>query len=200
VDPDAGRKEGRPLYEIETERLLLRPWREGDWIELHHTYGDDEVMAWIGSSSLSLETTAFAVGRMSMHWSLLGYGMFAAQERSSGELVGRVGLMRHPEWPLEGPKVEVGWTLRRSAWGHGYATEGAKASLAFGFGELRLPTIFSMTRPDNVRSRAVMERCGLTPRGEIDYHGWRQVHYAIDRRDWPPAGVDLPPIEIRRVA
>ena len=187
------------LYEIETERLLLRQWRDGDWQALHRTYGDQEVMGWIGATAVDVAGTAAAVGRMSMHWRLLGYGMFALEERSSGELLGRVGLMLHPDWPLDGPKIEVGWTLQRSAWGRGYATEGARASLAFGFGELGLPVIFSMTRPDNTRSRAVMERCGLTQRGEIEYHGWLQVHYAIDRSGWPPSGAPLPWMEIRRV-
>jgi RimJ/RimL family protein N-acetyltransferase len=187
-----------PLYEIETERLLLRPWRDGDWHGLHRTYGDSEVMGWIASPASDLPSTAAAVGRMSMHWRLLGYGMFAVEERT-GELIGRVGLMLHPDWPLPGPKVEVGWTLQRSAWGHGYATEGARASLEFAFTVLDLPQIFSMTRPDNVRSRAVMERCGLTHRGELDFHGWHQVHYAIDRADWPPQEVQRQPMKIREV-
>jgi RimJ/RimL family protein N-acetyltransferase len=156
-------------------------------------------MAWIGASPGDLAATAAAVGRMSMHWRLLGFGMFALEERSTGELVGRVGLMLHPDWPLDGPKVEVGWTLQRAAWGKGYATEGALASLSLAFGELALPQIFSMTRPDNARSRAVMERCGLTQRGVIEFHGWQQVHYAIDRQDWPPPGVTLAKSEIRRV-
>ena len=180
--------------------MLLRQWREGDWRGLHRTYGDPEVMDWIGSASLSVENTAFAVGRMSMQWRLLGYGMFALEERASGELVGRVGLMLHPDWPLAGPKVEVGWTLQRSVWGRGYATEGARASLEFGFRELGLPEIFSMTRPDNARSRAVMERCGLTRRGELEFHGQLQVHYAIARDDWEAVAVQLGHCEIRRVS
>jgi RimJ/RimL family protein N-acetyltransferase len=188
-----------PLYEIETGRLLLRPWRDGDWHGLHRTYGDAEVMGWIGSAASDLASTAAAVGRMSMHWRLLGYGMFAVEERTTGDLIGRVGLMLHPDWPLAGPKVEVGWTLQRSAWGHGYATEGATASLEFGFNVLDLPQIFSMTRPDNVRSRAVMERCGLTHQGELDFHGWRRVHYAIDRADWPPQEAQQQPVKIREV-
>jgi RimJ/RimL family protein N-acetyltransferase len=186
-------------YEIETERLLLRQWRDGDWQGLHRTYGDPEVMSWIGAPAGDLASTAAAVGRMSMHWRLLGYGMFAVEERTSGEIVGRVGLMLHPDWPLDGPKVEVGWTLQRSAWGRGYATEGAKASLEFGFDVLDLPQIFSMTRPDNARSRAVMERCGLTQRGELVFHGWRQVHYAIDRKDWAPHDAHARPMTIREV-
>jgi RimJ/RimL family protein N-acetyltransferase len=187
------------LYEIETERLLMRQWREGDWTALHRTYGDDEVMRWLGSGSVDLETTAFVVGRMAMHWHLLGYGMFAVQEKAGGDLVGRVGLMFHPMWPLAGPKIEVGWTLQRSVWGRGYATEGAKASLTFGFDRLGLPQIFSMTLPSNRRSRAVMERCGLTPRGEIEFAGHRQVHYAIERERWPPPGVAIAQIDIRPV-
>jgi RimJ/RimL family protein N-acetyltransferase len=187
------------LFEIEKERLLMRQWREGDWTALHRTYGDEEVMRWLGSRSVDLQTTAFVVGRMAMHWRLLGYGMFAVQEKAGDELVGRVGLMLHPTWPLE-PKIEVGWTLQRSVWGRGYATEAAKASLTFGFERLGLPQIFSMTLPTNRRSLAVMERCGLTPRGEIDFAGHRQVHYAIDRESWPPPGVALPPINIREVS
>src|SRR5947208_11841080 len=62
------------LYEIETERLVLRQWREGDWVGLHRTYGDPEVMSWIGAAPADLASTAAAVGRMSMHWLLLGYG------------------------------------------------------------------------------------------------------------------------------
>jgi len=92
------------LYEIETERLLLRQWRDGDWQALHRTYGDQEVMGWIGATAVDVAGTAAAVGRMSMHWRLLGYGMFALEERSSGELLGRVGLMLHPDWPLGGPR------------------------------------------------------------------------------------------------
>jgi len=187
------------LYEIETERLVLRQWRDGDWVGLHRTYGDPEVMGWIGAAAGDLPSTAAAVGRMSMHWRLLGYGMFAVEERSTREIVGRVGLMLHPDWPLEGPRVEVGWTLQRSAWGRGYATEGAKASLGFAFDVLHLPQIFSMTRPDNARSRAVMERCGLTQRGELEFHSWKQVHYAIDRKDWPPRDAHLPRMNIRKV-
>jgi RimJ/RimL family protein N-acetyltransferase len=110
------------LCEIETERLVLRQWRDGDWRLLHGTYGDPEVMAWIGTGPADLAATAAAIGRMSMHWRLLGYGMFAVEERASGNIVGRVGLMLHPDWPIDGPKVEVGWTLQRSVWDRGYAT------------------------------------------------------------------------------
>ena len=181
---------------IETDRLALRPFEHGDWAWLHRAYGDPQVMRWLGVPPADLETTAFAVGRMVARWDVLGYGMFALERRDTGEMIGRAGLMLQVDWPVDEHKVEVGWTLQRSAWGHGYATEAALASLAFGFDRVGLERIFSMTEPANVRSRAVMERCGLTPRGEVDFHGHHQVHYAIDRTAWPPADVDLPMIRI----
>ena len=87
----------------------------------------------------------------------------------------------------------------KASWGKGYATEGALASLELAFTELGLPQVFSMTRPDNTRSRGVMERCGLTKRGELEFRGWKQVHYAIDREDWPPQRVSIAKSEIRKV-
>jgi RimJ/RimL family protein N-acetyltransferase len=182
---------------ITTDRLLLREWRRGDWSGLQRTYGDAEVMSWIRAEpSPDLETTAFLVGRMHAHWWQLGYGMFATVLRQTDEMIGRVGLMRHPDWHVDEYKVEVGWTLQRSAWGHGYATEAAKASLAFGFETLGLERIFSMTDPTNGRSRAVMERCGLTYQGEIEFHGNNEVYYAMTRSQWPPAGMEMPAIRI----
>lgn len=75
--------------ELRTERLVLRQWRSGDWTALHRAYGDAEVMRWHGRpDGLSLEETAYAVGRMSAQWDERGYGMWAAEELDSGELVG----------------------------------------------------------------------------------------------------------------
>lgn len=162
------------LYEIETERLLLRQWREGDWVGLRRTYGDAEVMEWIGSMASDLASTAASVGRMSMHWRLLGYGMFAVEDRSSAEIVGRVGLLLHPDLAARGTKGR-----------------GRLDAAALGLG--------TQTRPDNTRSRGVMERCGLTLRGEVDFHGWQQVYYAIDEYEWPPSAVPMPSMKIRQV-
>ena len=81
---------------------------------------------------------------------------------ASGEFVGFTGLaVPSFEAPFT-PAVEVGWRLARPAWGHGYATEAARASLAYGFGELGLEEVVSFTSVGNARSRAVMERLGMT--------------------------------------
>ena len=77
--------------------------------------------------------------------------------RSTGEVIGITGLT-HLE---DGPEIEVGYRFLRRCWGYGYATEAAKASLAFGLGELGLERIVAVTRPDNRASRRVLEKCGL---------------------------------------
>jgi RimJ/RimL family protein N-acetyltransferase len=172
------------MHELETERLSLRTWREGDWEPLHETYGDPEVTRWLGRSPGPKEFTAYAVGRMSMHWEAHGFGMWAVIDRASNEMIGRVGLMFHPKWPVDEHKTEIGWTLRRSAWGRGYATEAGLAARDWAFGNLSIMRLISMTDPENHRSQAVMKRLGLTFRGEADYEGHHNVYYAIDRADW----------------
>src|SRR2546428_7458730 len=99
------------------ERVLLRQWRDGDWQALHRTYGDPEVMGWIGSAAVDVAGTAAAVGRMSMHWRLLGYGMFALEERGRGGPVGPGGVMYHPRSPPDGPKAAGRWAAHAFACG-----------------------------------------------------------------------------------
>ena len=101
------------------------------------------------------------IARIERHFDRCGYGLWALELRASGEFVGFTGLTEVPFQARFTPAVEVGWRLARAAWGQGYATEAARAALAFGFGELELPEIVSYTIPANVRSRAVMERIGM---------------------------------------
>ena len=118
---------------------------------------DPEVVRYIGdgqpvSRPLAWRNLAMMVG----HWSLRGYGMWAAEERSSGELIGRIGFWQPEGWP----GFELGWMLRRSHWSRGYATEGARAALRYGFSELAQPKIISLIHPDNAASIRVARRLG----------------------------------------
>src|SRR5689334_6004080 len=90
------------------------------------------------------------------HWQLRGYGMFAVVDRPRGEFVGRVG----PFYPEGWPDFEIGWTLRSTFWGRGYATEAAKACVDYAFGELGREHLVSLIGPDNVRSIRVAQRLG----------------------------------------
>ena len=100
-----------------------------------------------------------------------GYGLWALELRSSGEFIGFTGLAAPAFEAHFTPSVEVGWRLARSAWGDGYATEVGRAVIAFGFEEVGLDEIVSFTTVANRRSRAVMERLGMShdPADDFDH-------------------------------
>jgi len=174
---------------LETERLLLREWRQGDVEELARIYADERVHRFLGGP-IDREATERQVARFVRDWEQRGYGHWVAEHRESGRMIGRVGLMHHPDWTASEDKVEVGWTLDPAFWGKGLATEGAQASLRYGFEALGLPRIVSFTLPDNVASRRVMEKCGLTFRGTTPWRGLEHVWYALEAPSIPVMGSD----------
>lgn len=110
---------------------------------------------------LTREQSAASVAAFQAEFDQRGYGWWAVEVLATGEFIGFTGLDRVDEdMPFTG--VEIGWRLARPSWGHGYATEAARASLAFGFDTLALPEIIAMTPTTNLRSQAVMRRIGMT--------------------------------------
>jgi len=162
---------------IETERLVLRGWRAADVAPLSAIYSDPQVATWLGWPSP--DQVEASMGRWVEHWRRHGFGLWALEEKSSGALIGRVGLMNQVDWTASEQDAEVGWTLARSAWSNGYATEGATAALDFARAK-GLRRIISITRPDNLRSQAVMKRLGLTYRGATHWHGYDQVWFGTE--------------------
>ena len=175
------------MTEIETERLLLRQWREGDLEAYARICADTEVMRYL-PATLSREESVGQMAGFVRHWEEQGFGLWAVEERASGEFIGFVGLMRHDDWPEGEHRTEVGWRLGRAHWGRGLATEGALASVRYGFEGLGLARIISITLPENAASRRVMEKAGLTYRGEPRWRGQAVVWYAIDRDAWEARG------------
>ena len=166
--------------ELRTERLLLRPWREEDAEPLADIYAQPEFRE--HNPPLDLEGTRRQIDAFRRAWEADGFCLWAAEEAATGRLVGRIGLIRHHDWPVEPDPVEVGWTLHRDWWGRGLATEGGRASVEAW--REHLPEderLISITRPGNRRSRAVMERLGLTERGETTWRSYHVVWYALDR-------------------
>jgi len=147
--------------ELRTERLLMRRWRESDREPFAALNADPEVMEHFPAPLTREQSDAF-VDRVERHFAEHGFSLWAVEVVSSGSFAGFVGLLV-PRFPAHfTPTVEVGWRLARPYWGHGYATEAALAALTFGFQERRLEEIVSFTVPDNLRSRRVMERLGMT--------------------------------------
>ncbi|MBC9714989.1 GNAT family N-acetyltransferase [Streptomyces sp. TRM66268-LWL] len=148
------------MPDLLTDRLLLRPWRESDLEPWAAMNADPEVRAQLGEL-LTREQSDAVVAGMRADFDARGFGWWALQVRATGEFVGRAGLdVVGADLPYTG--VDVGWRLRRSAWGNGYATEAALACLAFAFDELALEEVVASTTVRNVRSQAVMRRIGMT--------------------------------------
>ena len=166
---------------LETERLILRPFREDDVGALFAVSQDPEVVRFIGDRRVpTLQESWRAVAGWIGHWAMRGYGQWAIEERSSERFVGRAGIINPAEWP--GP--EVGYLLGRNWWGRGYATEAASAAMNWGFDQVGFDELISLIDPDNAASIAVATRLGESLRGEVDLGGNRVLIYAISRSDW----------------
>jgi ribosomal-protein-alanine N-acetyltransferase len=174
---------GSGVAELETDRLLLRRWRGGDLDAYARMCADPEVMRYL-SGRMTREQCEAQIARFERGWTERGFGLWAVEDKATGMFIGFVGLLYHDDWPEGDDKTEVGWRLDRSFWGRGLATEGALASVRYGFEKLGLERIISITVPENIASRRVMEKAGLTYRGETHWRGYDVVWYVIDRRDW----------------
>ena len=150
--------------ELDTERLLLRHWKNADMAPFAAMNGDAEVMEFF-PSVLDLQTSDELAQRMQEQLSEHGWGTWACEVKAESRFIGFVGLHPNDDTP-RGDTVEIGWRLSRDAWGFGYATEAARAALNFAFSELSLPSVVSFTTVKNMRSRAVMERLGFRNTGE----------------------------------
>jgi 3-dehydroquinate dehydratase/shikimate dehydrogenase len=152
---------------LKTERLLLRQWRVGDRERFTELNADPRVMEWFPSTLTEMESDALA-DRITKHMDDQGWGLWAVEVPGIADFIGFVGLSPADD-TLGYPSVEVGWRLAASYWGHGYATEGALAAVAFGLHELALNEIVSFTSTGNIRSRRVMEKIGMVRRPEEDF-------------------------------
>ncbi|HEY1239595.1 MAG TPA: GNAT family N-acetyltransferase [Bryobacteraceae bacterium] len=156
------------MVAIETPRLTLRRWKESDQEPFFRINSDPRVMEFFPACLTRQESDAL-IGRADGHFERHGFGPFAAESRSTGELAGFVGLYI-PEFEAHfTPCVEIGWRLGPAYWNQGLATEGAEAVLRFAFGELGLREIVSFTVPANLRSRRVMEKLGMIYDCEFDH-------------------------------
>ncbi|MEM9630473.1 MAG: GNAT family N-acetyltransferase [Pseudomonadota bacterium] len=166
-------------FEIETKRLLLRSWREGDIDPFAAICSDPDVMRYF-PEPLSRQKTEKLIG-MGCDC-LKEHGVFYSpvEVKATGELIGFVGLDVHEDeasLPMA-PCVDIGWRLKRSAWGRGFASEAASAWLRFGFETKRYKEIVSFTPAINEASQRVMQRLGMTrdPNEDFVHHYFSEGH------------------------
>ena len=138
---------------------------------------DFEVVRYTSRTQLTRMDAWRHLATMVGHWHLRGFGMWGVEELATGRLVGRVGFHEPDGWPA----FELGWTLGRTAWGKGYATEAAKRCLAYAFEEMDREHVISLIDPENVSSIRVAERIGETLEGDVEVGGHRLLIYGIAR-------------------
>jgi RimJ/RimL family protein N-acetyltransferase len=150
----------RLIIEFETERLRMRQWRESDLAPFFALACDPQVMEFLLPLATRADSDAM-VERIKTRIAENGWGLWAVEERASGEFIGFTGLNVPAVTLPFSPCVEIGWRFARRAWGKGFASEAARGALQVGFGQLGFEEIVAFTAAGNLRSAAVMERIGM---------------------------------------
>ncbi|MGH8950517.1 MAG: GNAT family N-acetyltransferase [Acidimicrobiia bacterium] len=177
---------------VETERLILRRWRERDRDEFAALNADPEVMEHF-PNVLTTEESDQMLRRIDRQFEEFGFGLWAVDIKWAKKFIGFCGLAVPTFQTPFTPAVEIGWRFAKDQWGSGYATEAAKAVLDFGFEQADLEQILSWTIPANERSQRVMQRLGMKRAPDLDFDHPRFLHverlrrhvvYRITREEW----------------
>ena len=154
---------------LETPRLTLRPFAIDDIPAYAGIRSDPDVVRYLpGGAAAAADADAIAAARIPdfiEHWREHGFGLWAAVERASGRLIGHCGLLRLEDFDA----VEVLYMLDRPAWGRGFATEAARASMDYGFRTVGLDRIVALVLPENRASARILEKLGMTPIGNRQF-------------------------------
>lgn len=178
-------------FRLETERLVLRSWRDDDLGPFHAINSDPAVMATLGPV-MDRDQVAALIERMRGIEAEHGHCFWALERRADQQLIGWCGVIRGTVGPVTG-KGEFGWRMARSAWGQGYATEAARAAIGWFFAKRDDDSVWAITHVENRQSRAVMERLGMSYRPDLDFDHprlaaddplLRHVTYELSRSDW----------------
>lgn len=169
------------MVTLETQRLILRMFREADFEQYAEMCADREVMRYLGEGKTFNRGEAWRQMAMLVgHWHLRGYGLWAVEERETGALLGRIGFFNPEGWP----GFEIGWVLARGAWGRGLATEGARRALGYAFTEMGRDHVISVIQPGNTGSIRVAEKIGEKLEGRTELNGQKVLIYGIRREGW----------------
>jgi RimJ/RimL family protein N-acetyltransferase len=176
---------------LETERLLLREWRNEDFDALAGFLADPDVSRYLTGEPVARADAWRSLATTVGHWVLRGFGFWAVERKSDRALIGRVGLHNPEGWP----GLEVGWTIGKEHWGKGYATEAARAAMRYGFLTQPVDRLISVIHVDNKPSQAVAVRVGET-KGEFRelFFGGKSYPtdiWSIAREEWVRRSGDI---------
>ncbi len=172
------------MSQIETERLQLRPYTLDNLDELAVILSNPEVMKYSPRGPIPQDkvkqVTQEILEFFMRHWNQHGFGVWGVFEKATGKLLGQCGLNYLPN----SPEVEVLYRLDQAYWNQGIATEATKASLRYGFEEVKLDKIVAITAPEHIASRRVMEKAGLQYEKDAHFYDLYVVYYALARENW----------------
>jgi ribosomal-protein-alanine N-acetyltransferase len=167
----------RILPSLRISRLTLRPLQPEDAEVLHRIYQSAGVLRYFPNPiPPPLEKVQRFILAQQAHWETHGYGNWGVLPDGSGELIGWAGLQYLPELD----ETEVGFLLDKPFWGRGYATEAAQASIKYGFDHFELDHIIALVHPDNLASRRVTEKCGMTYIEKLSLWGIELNRFRVD--------------------
>lgn len=174
------------MPEIETDRLQLRQYTLDDLNHLASILSNPEVMRYSPRGAIPKEkvrqVTQEILEFFITHWEKYGFGVWAVIYKQTNQLIGHCGLNFLPN----SPEVEVLYRLDQLYWHQGIATEATKASLRYGFEEVKLNSIVAITAPEHLASRRVMEKAGLKYEKDAHFYNLDVVYYALARKAWQP--------------
>lgn len=156
------------MFQLITERLILREWKDEDFEALHELCSDPEVMKYFPKIHTEEDTWAM-IGRLRERMSQDGFCFFACELKETKETIGILGASKiRFEGPIKNA-VEIGWRMRRNFWNKGYSTEGAKEVARFLFDDIGLETIYAFAVPENKPSLKVMTKIGMEYEENMDF-------------------------------
>lgn len=153
---------------FESSRLIFRDWKEEDLDVFRKMNGDNQVMEYFPNTLSYGETDSF-YQKIQEEFRQYGYGLFAVEIKNANEFIGFIGFHGSRIDLGFGPFPEIGWRLKKEAWGKGFATEGAKECLSHGFDDLGFSEVYSFTSKVNTRSENVMKKIGMVKKLEFNH-------------------------------
>ena len=169
-----------PEY-LETDRLILRNFRESDWRDLHAYYSDEECIRYTIGRTLTEGETWRAMAGLIGHWHLRQYGSYALENKTDHKVLGFAGL----DYPNDWPEPEIQWGLCRMYWGKGYASEAVRAIKKMADQYLPDVSLISLIHPANINSIKLAEAVGAHFEREHDFRGEKWLIYRHGSRGNP---------------
>jgi len=169
------------ISEINTERLILRTFREDDIVPMQQILNGEDVLRYFPKTDpLSRERVERMISNILKHWEEHGFGLWAVENRFNGVLLGRCGLQIIPDTG----EREVDFIFGREYWGRGFATEAGLSSLKYGFEIAQIDEIVGIVHVDNIASQRVLEKIGMQCTRRAHYFGLDCFRYAIKREEY----------------